>query len=206
MTLSYKTGLSQKYPLVVIDVETTGLSPEWHEIISFCGIKYNAKTRRETMFSCKFKPRRPETIDPKAVEVNGYNEKDWENASDPRETVHQIKSFLNGCTVIGHNVSFDIKFLSAFFSQMGTHPPLIYRHIDTVTLAHEHLVPCGLQSLSMDSIRDFMGYPRNPYHSARQDAKDCYKLYNSLSRAGSMKRLYWSLRHQLRERRKNAIH
>ena len=187
-----------KYPLCVIDVETTGLDKDLHEIISFCGIKYDPRTRTEHMLDVKIKPVRPHVIDPYAAKINGYNESDWENANHPASIAPVIRDFLNGCMVIGHNVTFDLKFLHAFFNQKGFSDPLIYRHIDTVTLAHEHLVPCGLKSLSLDSIRHFLGMRVYKHHTARQDAKDCLRIYKTLIRCGKLKRAFWTLRHKIK--------
>ena len=199
-----KPSLAYKYPIAVIDVETTGLDKDRHEIISFSAIKYNAVMRKETVMSIKIRPLRIGMIDPNAVKINGYNEREWAGAPTGKEVHRRIKTFLNGCIVVGHNVQFDLKFLSAFFNQLGASPPLIYRSIDTVTLAHEHLVPCGLESLSLDSIREFMGYAASPIHTARQDARDCYRVYRTLSCASSTQRLYWTLRHRIKEWRKHG--
>tara|TARA_Y100000592_G_scaffold101179_1_gene186436 strand:+ start:4146 stop:4745 length:600 start_codon:yes stop_codon:yes gene_type:complete len=185
-------------PLCFVDVETTGLDVDRHEIISFCGIKHDPNTQKRTELSLKIRVQRPHLIDPEAVKVNGYNPQDWATAIAPSEAKERIFNFLNGCLLVGHNVAFDWKFLFSFFNQLGQHPPIVYRKIDTVTLAHEHLVPCGLKSLSLDSIRSFLGIPVHPFHSARQDALDCERVYRKLIRATALNRLWWRLNNRTR--------
>lgn len=183
-----KQKLSEK-KYVVFDTETTGLTPE-HEILEIC--LYHPDTGK--MFHTKIKPQNIGIAHPKALEVNGYSEKAWENAPNFQDVISTIMHFMKDRIVIGHNVQFDLNMLKwgvarlpeDFVKQEKVYIP--YHCIDTVTLAQEHLVPMGLESVSMDSIRKFLGWSKHGAHTAQKDVKDTYRLFKLLFRAGIRKK------------------
>ena len=69
-----------------------------------------------------------------------------------------------------------------------------YHRIDTVTLAYEHLAPCGLEKLSLDTVCTFLGITNEGAHTAMADVERCQAAYDTLRCAGPLKRLWWRLR------------
>ena len=100
---------------------------------------------------------------------------------------------LRDVVLVGHNVGFDLDFLQEGINRAGLPDKLSYHKIDTVTLAFEHLVPCGLTSLSLDRIRKFLGWDMTDAHSALKDTEDARRLYYLLVRAPWWRRLLWRL-------------
>lgn len=92
--------------IAFVDVETTGLNPEMHEIIEICIIT-GSKT-----YHTKIRPLRIQMADPFALSINGYNSKEWADAPTFEEVHLQISKMLAGKTIAGHNVKFDIEFLN----------------------------------------------------------------------------------------------
>lgn len=179
-------------PWAVVDIETTGLSPDQgHEIIEI------AILTEKTAYCQKIEPVRLDKADPIALEINGYNPKDWDGALSPRVAAERIGELLDGHRIIGHNPQFDMMFIRDLWEDHGLKFRTDRRLIDTMILAHEHLEPIGCRSLSLVSIRNFLGWSTSGAHSARIDAVDTLRLYRLLVRCGVMKRIYLKWRYKL---------
>jgi DNA polymerase III epsilon subunit-like protein len=132
--------------------------------------------------------------------VNGYTPEAWADAylaSSQAEGAARMFDTLKGCILVGHNVSFDVDFIKATIARhMGEDAArkLGYHKIDTVTIAFEHLAPCGLDSVSLVNVCTFLGLSNEGAHSAMSDVLRCQKVYDKLSRAGWFQRLVWKLR------------
>ena len=177
--------------IAFIDTETTGLqvSTSEHEVIEFCIILNGVVTTH------KVKPSRLSLAHPKALEINGYNEKDWEDALSKEEAAKIVADLLckKGVTPCGHNIQFDINGLNALLKEGGQKKKyLTHRSIDTQTLAIVYLMPTGLKSVSMDNIRKWLGWDLDKAHTAEKDTLDCMRLYSLLSTWNPLKRLWWS--------------
>lgn len=184
-------------PLAFIDTETTGLSPQKHEIIDVA-IIFDAKvldtpkswTRHLKPISpgivgwhTKIRPQRLEDAEPKALEVNKYDPKLWADAPPVSEVIDVLLDILTDSRAVlgGHNVNFDKEFIINTALRCFRSPRLGYHLVDTVTVCYEHLVPCGLDSLSLDNVRQYLGIPMQNNHTALQDAVDARDVYLRLT-------------------------
>ena len=188
-------------PLLFVDVETSALTPGRHgdyfgELLEIAIIVDfgNGATPIENIW--RFKPMYEQQHDPKAMQINQYNEriKSYVGLRPYYDAMYEIHKTLSkrGIIVVGHNLPFDLKHLNFWFRKCG-YKPVNPRTIDTMHLAFEHLTPCGLSSLSLDKIKSFMRY-KMPGHDALNDARACRQLYYETIRAGKVRRLYWMLR------------
>lgn len=201
-------GLKDR-PLAFIDVETTGLSCQMHEVIDVAvvffveDLKSNAPwtrlLRREgplAVWHTKVRPERIEDAEPKALEVNGYSPEEWAGAPTASEIADTLEALLTRSgadpILVGHNVSFDKDFLNATLQRAGRSQQVSYHIVDTVTLCYEHLVPCGLSSLSLDNVRKFLKIPTEGSHAALKDALDALTVYTRLVRATPEDRAAWA--------------
>jgi DNA polymerase-3 subunit epsilon len=169
-------ALSEK-PLAFLDTETTGLIPGKHEVIEVAVLVGN------TLHHWMVRPERLADAEPRALEINGYAARPerWKDARTMREVGPEIMAVLKGTVVVGHNVGFDLDMLNGHMRKVGLNPHLPYHKVDTVTLAYTRLAPLGLGKLSLDTIREFLGWSKEGAHTAAKDVTDTARLYRLLT-------------------------
>ena len=106
--------------LVFIDLETTGLSAAFHEILEVAMVAPTRDLDREWVV----KPRHIEDAAPKALEINRYHERleGREDAVGESEMLQGLLPLLVGCDLVGSNPSFDEGFLMAACDRCGVMP------------------------------------------------------------------------------------
>ena len=186
------------YPLIFIDTETTGLDSQKATVIEVAMIRRETDGT-ETRFHSLIKPSAQElaAAHPRALEVNGYaaDPSRWDDAPSMEEVGPKIADFTKGGQAIcGHNVGFDEDMIKASFRRHGVRRRIPYHKIDTMTLALEHLVPMGLDKVSMDQIRGFLGWSMSGAHTAMRDTEDCMALFDLLWRMTPWSRLILRMR------------
>jgi DNA polymerase III epsilon subunit-like protein len=159
--------------MVILDIETTGLDPETHGLLSIGAIDF---TRPRDTFYGECRIRRGEKVSQSALEVNGFTA---DEVKDPEKqsTEELIKSFelwmnRRNVKVIGglHIASFDVPFLVTKAKQVKASLKLHKRSIDLHSLAYAkmlqlgRIVPLtdGWSVMDVDFIYPFCGLPREP--------------------------------------------
>lgn len=165
-----------------IDTETTGLKAGEAEIIEIALVRCDGR-RRET-FVTKVRMDRPEKANAKALEINGYNEADWEGAPAFAEVADKVAGMLAGATVIAHNTKFDVAMLRGDFSTKLGRDLDIAEQADTIDLCKSFLKPLGCENNKLDTVRAFLNWPKDGAHTALFDAETCERLYRLLHNAG----------------------
>ena len=119
----------------VIDLETTGLSPEWDEIIEVAAIRVRNKKIVEN-FSSLVKP--SFEIDEFITDLTGITNEMLTDAPAPEIVLPLLRDFIGTDPVVGHNVSFDVNFLyDGFNSILGI--PFQNDFIDTRRISRKAL-------------------------------------------------------------------
>jgi len=185
--------------LLFFDLETTGLDKDKNTIIEIAIVKTDYYGNVMGKYHTKIKPSVADlaSASKRALEINGYSEEAWKNALSPEQAAKEIvEQFNDGKWVLaGQNIGgFDIPFLQAFLNRNGFEYRIGRRYIDTMGLAIEHLMPCGLKSVSLVNIRKALGVETGTAHSAMADTLACVQVYRKLSRATPLHRLYWKWR------------
>ena len=179
-----------KQKLAFVDIETTGLNSAMHEIIEIAIIReQDGKVLR---WSTKIKPMHLRVADPRALEINGYNEEEWADAPVAADVAAEIGSWIEDCHLVGHNVHFDSDFIEQLLYQNSVPYRARRRQIDTITLAHEHLYFWPAHSLQ--NLRTFFGMCTSGAHRAMKDCEDMRTIYHRLRRACGLHRAVWRLR------------
>jgi DNA polymerase-3 subunit epsilon len=168
---------------LIIDTETSGLNPAIHELLSFGAIVVINQSITETI-EIKIKPQHLEKADPEALMINGYSERTWRQAMSQQHAAYKIQDFLyrhQDDITVGHNFSFDKKFIQALANKQELLLPIPYPYLDTMDIARTILAPYGLKSMKLEEICKFLGWKRRRAHSALSDCEDCYKILLNMS-------------------------
>ncbi|MDP3958041.1 MAG: 3'-5' exonuclease [bacterium] len=175
--------------LAFIDTETTGLNPEWHELIEIGGVLARQIPRKgkgpelEVVeeFEMKVKPVHVETADPIALEIVGYDEADWTSAVDLKQALIVLAEKTEGCIMVGHNVAFDHSFIEKAYEENGMKNTMHYHKLDTISLAYAKLYDkMEIEKFSLRSLCEYFGIENKRAHTALSDARATFELYKKL--------------------------
>lgn len=179
----------KKNDLVFVDIETTGLNPEIHEIIEIAVVRVTQtweegeKPQFLSSFewSVKIKPLHIENADPVALKVNGYSKNDWKEAVSLKEALTEFSKKTEGAIMVAHNVAFDAGFLDKNMSQEGVSNTMHYHRLDTVSMAYAtlHSTP-DVNRYSLMELCKYFGIENTDPHSALSDARADFELFKKL--------------------------
>ena len=151
---------------IAIDVETTGMDTSTEKIIEVSAIKYanGVETDRFTSF---INPEKP--IPSSASKVNNITDIMVADSPTFCQIADNILDFIGDNIIVGHNVSFDRKFLFSEFSQCGKHFDNIC--LDTLGLSRVYFY--DLSNYKLQTVLDEIGHDRNIEHRSESDAEGC---------------------------------
>ena len=179
----------RKHNLAFIDIETTGLNPDKHEIIEFgCVIVKQNKKEGGIIsldvieeFEFKIKPKRIEDAEPAALRINKYDEAAWALAYDLEEVMPIIAQKTAGAIMVAHNVAFDFAFLDKAFRTTGVENKMHYHKLDTISIAFAKLYKkAEIGRFSLESLSSYFGIENKKAHTALPDARVMFELYKKL--------------------------
>ena len=157
--------------VVCYDTETTGLSPDKHEIIEFGAIRLTGDLEHElARLSLKIAPQRLELAEPRALEINGFSKAAWSEAMPPALAASLVAWFCHGCVPMGYNVSFDLKFTDALFAAHHIDRPWVGSPIDTMERGIAIQKKFRLSNHRLVTVAEFMGLKQPDPHRALDDA------------------------------------
>lgn len=126
---------------IILDTETTGLSPDQgHRLIEIGCIEMINRRVTQNRFHAYVNPRR--AIDAGAVKVHGITEAFLKDKPTFDQIADDLFSFLTGAELIIHNAPFDLGFINAEFARINSARTPITQFcsvIDTLVMARrEH--------------------------------------------------------------------
>jgi DNA polymerase-3 subunit epsilon len=164
--------------LAVIDLETTGMSPETCRIIEVGAVKVCRRRVLET-FQSLVNPGL--AIPPAVTELTGITSRMVGLAPSIDGVLDRLLAFLGDSVVVGHNVAFDLAFLAA-----ARGSPLTNSVIDTRDLAHR-LVGAEVADCRLHTLARHLQVDHRPTHRALADAWATADVLDALlARAGDL--------------------
>ena len=151
----------------VFDIETTGLKAEQNEIIEIGAVRVENGVVTDRFQSF---------IDdgvllPKNItDLTGITEGMLAGAPSTREVLERFRAFADGTTLVAHNASFDIGFLTHHGARFDIKFPMPYA--DTLMLSRS-LLRDELPNHKLDTICDYFSIDMGSHHRADDDANSC---------------------------------
>lgn len=150
---------------VSIDIETTGLSPEYDEIIELGAVKYINGQASDT-FSSLVRPEN--SIDDFVTELTGITNDMLYDAPSLQEILPDFISFIGDSIIVGHNVNFDINFIYDACEKINL-PSFSNDFIDTMRLSRRMYK--DLKNHKLDTLIGFFGLTQRNVHRGLEDCK-----------------------------------
>jgi DNA polymerase-3 subunit epsilon len=167
---------------VILDTETTGLSPaQGHRIIEIGCVELVNRRPTGRDYHRLLNPERD--IDEGAERVHGMNRSDLENHPKFAEIAEELLEFIRGAELVIHNAEFDVGFLEHELRLIQHAEPVLSTHcrvLDTLLLARE-MHPGQRNSLDALCKRYQVDNSRRDVHGALIDAELLAHVYLAMT-------------------------
>lgn len=171
-------------PLLAVDVETTGLDPAQHRILSIGWVPINGgEIDLSGVGYVLVNTQGARSVGDSAT-IHGLTDEQIATGLHPHEAVASVLSALAGRVMLAHYAAIEQQFLSAACRRhfgSGLSVPVV----DTLELEKRHMqrmatYPRG-EDLRLPRVRQRYGLPEYSSHNALSDALACAELYLVLS-------------------------
>lgn len=153
-------------PLVVLDVETTGLTPRSHQVIELGAVKIVAGQIVES-FHRLVKPSR--SVSETTTRITGISATELADGIDEESLWNEFFAFADGAVLAAHNARFDMGFVRRGQTLVRPHENYDPVVLDTLGLAR--IVAPGLKSYGLGPLTQHYKIPLSQHHRALADAE-----------------------------------
>ena len=165
---------------VAIDIETTGLNPNWDEIIEVSAVRYQNGCELGA-YESLVKPSRP--VSAFVTLYNGITNDMVRDAGTVAEVMPKLRAFIGDSILVGHNVHFDINFLYDAMERVEA-PHLSNDFIDTMGLLRRIKGASAPGSLADAAHAYSISVPG--HHRAGWDSRCAAELFLQLAANGEL--------------------
>jgi DNA polymerase III epsilon subunit-like protein len=182
----------EQWLLAHIDIETTGLTPGYHEAIDVGLVLTDLEGSVVDSFFVRVLPEHPERLSPGAARVNGFSVERWRalNASAPHDAVAQIFAFVQraragrNLLLVAFNSQFDTAFLDHLLRAQGRSWRELFHYfvLDIPSMAWSR----GYRDLTNQALAQRLNVPDEPRtaaeHTGITGAMLNVRIYRALMR------------------------
>lgn len=175
----------------ILDVETTGLTTKLHEITEFSIIRCKDKVSLNKQVRCDH----PESASIDALRITNKTLDDLNQGISKQEACTLIKNFLEQDNldssyrcIVGHNVSFDRKFLQSMFTECMMELE-VDLWLDTLKITKNFIKTAGLKSQKAklkDACELFKTKIYPGEHNSKSDSRNTFYLFEELKKQNSI--------------------
>lgn len=177
----YKPADLKDNVFVCFDLETTGLNNnpamgKMDKIIELGAVKIidgEIAEKFSSFIAC------PERLSKEIIELTGIEDSDLIGAPEVDKVLADFYKFTDGAFLVGHNVTFDYRFVSYYGEKNGY--MFDKKQYDTLTLAQE-VLRGKLANYKLNTVADYYGFTFN-HHRAFDDACVTAKVFIELVKA-----------------------
>lgn len=169
------TSIIKEVEYVIVDIETTGFSVEFCHIIEIAALKIR---NGEIVDIFQTYIRQNEPIPPFIICLTGISDFDVMGGKSISIAIKEFDEFVAELALVGHNVSFDYRFLN-HDCEMYIDRTIYNERIDTIRLAKELI--SDIQNFKLKSLIDYFQIKDLGQHSALNDVYMTYELIKCLS-------------------------
>ncbi|MHB8986567.1 MAG: helicase C-terminal domain-containing protein [Eubacteriales bacterium] len=156
---------------IACDLETTGLNPVSDKIIEI-GLVRAVDGKIKEKFHRLVNPGLPLPV--KIKRLTGLDDSDLKECRPLGEFLPEVLEFIGDSPVVGHNIKFDLSFLSAAAGRTLSNQP-----VDTLELAR--LVVSAAREYRLDSLCEMFKIGVSVRHRALEDAEAACQLFFALA-------------------------
>lgn len=161
---------------VAVDIETSGLDPNYHEVIEVGLAHWNGSTWAMSV------PFDETKADSKALEINGWGVREFAPLVSPDELLNTLSTVFwhTDTLLVASPAHFDVGFLEAFCRKHGAFPPWGHRSI--IDLKSYACARFGVvNDLKNSEISRMLNIEDTSDHTALGDAKWTRNLFAALT-------------------------
>ncbi|GCF10108.1 exonuclease domain-containing protein [Dictyobacter arantiisoli] len=158
---------------VVIDTETTGLRPGIDRVIEVAAVRVRGGKIIDS-YQSLLNPHRH--LPPFIERFTGITQAMVSEAPDAAQIMPVLLDFIDGAPLVGHNVGFDLNFLSAEADLLDL--SFQVKGFDTIPLARRFLP--GLKRFKLDMVAAYLQIQTHNRHRAFGDAEVTAEVFNRI--------------------------
>lgn len=181
--------------MIVVDIETSGLEPDEHSILSLGAVNFN---KPEEMFYQDCQVREGAKIDDFALKVNGYSKKEIKDQNKQTEK-DLIINFLSWALDSREKIfaalvpNFDYEFIKYCCKIYKINHPFDFRPVDLYSVAHASMIRNKVKPFKLEkgrvkpkNIYTYVGMPTEPkphiaINGAKWETEAFHRLLNGKS-------------------------
>ncbi|NPA74165.1 MAG: 3'-5' exonuclease [Epsilonproteobacteria bacterium] len=159
----------KKATYCVVDIETSGNTPQNSQIIEIGAIKYQKGEvidRFESFVYCDFVPEYIEKI-------TNISKEDLKNAPKLKSVLLEFREFLSDAVFVAHNVRFDYNFISESFKKYQI-SEILNRRLCTIDLARKTIES---EKYGLSFLKEKLGIDIDNHHRAYADAMSALEIF-----------------------------
>jgi|HigsolmetaGSP11D_1036233.scaffolds.fasta_scaffold03521_4 CRISPR-associated protein Cas2 len=162
---------------IILDVETTGLSPDQHDIIEIGAVKVSNQQVESTFQALvKIEGKIPQQV----VQLTGISDDLLQSEGRPiHEALQEFLVYIDDWPIVAHNGDFDYSFIRAACIKLGF-PPINNKRIDTMSLARRYLVE--VPNYKLETLVEYLNIPVTGLHRSLNDCFATMQLYQQLNK------------------------